>query len=370
MAQKPLSAWKKINYCITLHRKYGSILAKINPNISRNPKNPVTDLHSLVKKVLEGDRFSLSQAITLIESSLPEDQLLADEMIELLGKLPGTAYRLAVSGPPGAGKSTFIEALGFYTISLGYKPAVLAIDPSSQSTGGSILGDKMRMEKLALSKDAYIRPSPAGDHFGGTAKKTRESVLLLEKAGFNPIIIETVGVGQTEISAAGMSDCFLLLVAPGAGDEIQGIKRGIVELADFIVINKMDGELLLQANISLQHYSNAIRIMKGQNEQFNPKIFGVSSVLPNGIDELWEQIVKFLETSVSSGDLERRRHHQELDWFESEIQQGLFSMIVSDPDLAGVYQACITSVSNNELSALKAAKVFFEKLSKKLKNDA
>jgi len=350
--------------------KYGSILAKINPNISRQTINQIVDIQSLLKRVLEGDRFSLSQAITLIESSLAEDQRMAEEMVEHLRSLPGESFRIAVSGSPGAGKSTFIEAIGFHTISLGYKPAVLAIDPSSQSTGGSILGDKMRMEKLSLSKEAFIRPSPAGDFTGGTAKKTRESILLLEKAGFNPIFIETVGVGQTETAVHNMTDLFLLLVAPASGDDIQGIKKGIMEMADIIVINKMDGDMSAQANISLQHYANAIQMMHRQEKGEAPKIFGVSSVIPSGMEQLWEQIDDFFIKAVASGTFKNRRHLQELDWFEAEVRQNLFSFIMSYPDIYKTFLICKESVLKNERSAMNAAHIFFKKLGKNLLNEA
>lgn len=343
-------------------------MVKINPNISRHPKTPVPDIQSLLQKVLEGDRYSLSQAITLIESSRPSDQLQAVQLIEKLRALPGKSFRIAVSGAPGAGKSTFIEALGYYTISKGFKPAVLAIDPSSQNTQGSILGDKMRMEKLSLSEEAFIRPTPAGDFTGGTAKKTRESLLLLEKSGYNPIFIETVGVGQTETAAHNMTDLFLLLVAPGSGDEIQGIKKGIVEMADFIVINKMDGELALQAQITLQHYTNALQITHGERQATVPKVFAVSSVLPAGIDTLWSQIEQFFQESSRSGDIEKKRSLQETDWFEDEVRHGLLSFLKSDPNMIKIYETCREMVKQNEGSAITAAHVFFEKLGKIMKD--
>jgi len=350
--------------------KYGSILAKINPNISRQTKNQIVDIQSLLNRVLEGDRFSLSQAITIIESRLAEDQRMAEEVVEHLRTLPGESFRIAVSGSPGAGKSTFIEALGFYTISQGYKPAVLAIDPSSQSTGGSILGDKMRMEKLSLAKEAFIRPSPAGDFIGGTAKKTRESILLLEKAGFNPIFIETVGVGQTETAVHNMTDLFLLLVAPASGDDIQGIKKGIMEMADIIVINKMDGDMAVQANISLQHYANALQMMHRQDRGEAPKILGVSSVIPFGMELLWEQINEFLKKASDSGAFKDRRRLQELDWFEAEVRQNIFNFVMSHPELDKAFRICKESVLQNERSALNAAQMFFEKLGKNLRNEA
>ncbi len=361
--------WKKGNYCLTLHPDYYRILVKINPNISRQPKTPLLDIHSLLKKVLEGDRFSLSQAITLIESSRTSDQALAMELIEKLRTLPGTSFRIAISGAPGAGKSTFIEALGYYTISKGFKPAVLAIDPSSQNTQGSILGDKMRMEKLSLAEEAFIRPTPSGDFTGGTAKKTRESLLLLEKAGYNPIFIETVGVGQTETAAHYMTDLFLLLVAPGSGDEIQGIKKGIVEMADFIVINKMDGELALQAQVSLQHYTNALHINQREGQAKVPRICAVSSVLPMGMETLWTHIEQFFQESSGSGEIEKKRRLQELDWFETEIRLGLLNFLKKDPFMVKMYETCREMVKNNEGSAITSARVFFEKLGKKMKND-
>lgn len=251
------------------------------------------DVNLLVAEILDGNKTSLSTAITLIESVHPKHRQPAEEIIEKCIPFSGKSIRIGITGVPGVGKSTFIEALGMYLANLGHRLAVLAIDPSSQQSGGSILGDKTRMESLSANQNAFIRPSPSGSTLGGVARKTRETVILCEAAGFDIIFIETVGVGQSETTVHSMVDFFLLLMLAGAGDELQGIKRGIMEMADSIVINKADGENIRKAEMAKRQYQNALHLFPPTESEWYPRVMLASATKNTGVDLVWKTILEY-----------------------------------------------------------------------------
>jgi len=303
----------------------------------------------LGKGVLGGDRRALARAITLVESTRTKDQVHAEAL--LTGLLPhsGAAVRIGISGAPGVGKSTFIEAFGQHLTGLGKRVAVFAIDPSSRRSGGSILGDKTRMERLARDPNAYIRPSPAGTTLGGVARRTRESVLLAEAAGFDIVIVETVGVGQSETAVADMTDLFVLLASPGGGDDLQGIKRGVMELADLVVVTKSDGDLKPAANRAAADYHAAMHLMRPKHQGLYPKVLNVSSVEGQGIGEAWQEMATIHETLAADGRLARLRAEKSRRWFWSEVQTVLNEAILADEKLS--------ARANNLESAVGAGKV-------------
>ena len=267
-------------------------------------------IEDLAARILAGQRRALAQGITLVESDRRDHR---DEARALLGRLAphaGGSIRLAISGAPGVGKSTFIEAFGGHIVDRGHKLAVLAVDPSSERTGGSILGDKTRMEVLARSRNAFIRPSPARGQTGGVAGGTRDAILLAEAAGYDVIIVETVGVGQSETRVAGMVDMFLLLLSPGGGDELQGIKRGIIELADLVIVNKTDGPLAAMATQTAAQYRGALNLMAGGSGGWRREVMLASAIEGRGIDEVWKRVGAFREAREKSGAFARRRSRQ------------------------------------------------------------
>jgi LAO/AO transport system kinase len=276
-----------------------------------------------VSGILSGDRIVLSRAITLIESQLPEDKILAQNVLEKILPKTGNSIRIGITGVPGVGKSTFIEAFGKNITSLNKKLAVLAIDPTSQRTGGSIMGDKTRMEDLAHNPLAYIRPTPAGATLGGVSHKTRETMLLCEAAGFEVIMVETVGVGQSETIVKGMVDFFLLLMLAGAGDELQGIKRGIMEMADAVVITKADGDNFQKARNASTEYQNALHLFPPNNNNWYPPVLNCSSIENKGIDEVWATIEEFTNKMQANNYWKTNRQNQNIDWFYAYIRESL-----------------------------------------------
>lgn len=276
--------------------------------VSDDPKEIVEALHS-------GDRRALARAITLIENNREDALDKAQHILEEALPYTGQSVRLGISGVPGVGKSTFIEALGMKLIEVGHRVAVLAVDPSSPTSGGSILGDKTRMEHLAGRREAFIRPSPTGGFLGGVARKTRESMLLCEAAGYDIILIETVGVGQSEYAVADMVDLFMVLMLPGAGDALQGIKRGILEVADMLVINKADGEQKGQAQRARQEYKNALHLLKPKYEGIEVPVMLSSSITQHGITEIWQKVSEYIETLHIKGILQEKRQNQQWNWF-------------------------------------------------------
>lgn len=279
------------------------------------------DLESLVEGVQSGDRGSLANAITLVESSRQDRAELGQQVLARVLPLTGDAIRIGVSGIPGVGKSTLIDVLGKQLVERGYRVAVLAVDPSSSISGGSILGDKSRMQELAADERAFIRPSPTARSLGGVARRTREAILLCEAAGYDVILVETVGVGQSEIEVADMVDFFVVMLLPGAGDELQGIKKGIIELADAIVINKADGELEDQAVRTRNEYAGALRYLDSSSSSWEPRVLTTSARSGSGIDELWSLLQEHREQAEQSGDLISRRRDQARKWFWRRVEE-------------------------------------------------
>ena len=284
----------------------------------------------LAKAVLEGSRRALAQAITLTESTRSDHRAGAYDLLERLLPHSGNSIRLGVSGVPGVGKSTFVEALGNHVIDAGHRVAVLTVDPSSAISGGSILGDKTRMELLSRREEAYIRPSPAGKTLGGVTRRSREALILCEAAGFDVVIVETVGVGQSETRVADMTDMFVLLQLPGGGDELQGIKRGIMELADLILINKADDELKALAGRSAADYRNALRLLHPRSVNWKVEVQTCSARDGEGIAEVWELVLKHRGVLAASGELKTRRALQARDWMWSEVSDSLIDALQND----------------------------------------
>ena len=304
--------------------------------------------------LVEGDRRALAKAITLIESSRSDHRAAAQELLGRLLPQTGHSIRIGISGVPGVGKSTFIERFGLLLLSLGKRVAVLAVDPSSPVAGGSILGDKTRMEVLSRSSDAFIRPSPAGRTLGGVAQRTRETLLLCEAAGFDVILVETVGVGQSEHQVAGMVDFFMLLMLPGGGDELQGIKKGILELADALVINKADGDSKALAAQAQQHYQNALHLLS--HPSFcTPKVVTCSALEDQGIDSIWTMITDFTALAQANGVWNQQRKQQKQQWLHQLIQEGLQAKLFASKQAQTLLPKVEAKVANDQLTAYQAA---------------
>jgi LAO/AO transport system kinase len=312
---------------------------------------------ALAEAVAAGDRRALARAITLVESGRADHRAAAEALLARLAGRGREALRIGLSGTPGVGKSTFIEAFGTLLTGQGLKVAVLAIDPSSARTGGSILGDKTRMERLSRDPGAYIRPSPAQRELGGVARRTREVVALCEAAGFDVVLIETVGVGQSETMVAGMSDLFVLLIAPAGGDELQGVKRGIMEMADLILVNKADGELKPAATRTCADYAGALRLLRRrpQDPEGFPRAMTVSARETTGIAAAWAAMQKLAEWRRANGHWAARRAGQAREWFEAELRQGLFERLGADPDLARRRAELAAAVERGEVAPARAA---------------
>lgn len=315
---------------------------------------------SLAKGVLEGDRRALARAITLVESTLPDHRVKANRLLEQLMPASGGSIRLGISGAPGVGKSTFIEALGNHAIGQGRRVAVLTVDPSSAISGGSILGDKTRMESLARREEAYIRSSPAGTTLGGVARRTREALIICEAAGFDLIIVETVGVGQSETTVADMTDMFVLLLQPGGGDELQAIKRGIMELADLVLINKSDGRLERLAAESAVEFRNALRLLRPRIANWTVQVRTCSALTSRGIDEAWDAIVEHQEALFTGNALAERRAGQALSWMWSDVRESLVLTLRSDSGVADMIPDLEARVRAGTLPPNLAAEALLE----------
>lgn len=330
---------------------------------------PTTE--EFVQGIRAGDRVMLGKAITLVESARPEHQALAQEVIAHLLQPTNhqspvsQSLRIAVTGAPGVGKSTFIEALGSMLTEQGKKVAVLAIDPTSSVSKGSILGDKTRMERLSTNELAFIRPSPSGESLGGVARKTRETILLVEAAGYDTVIIETVGVGQSEIAAHSMTDIFLLLLLPGAGDELQGIKRGIVEMADILAVNKADGDRVKLANQARAHYLNATHLLPPKASGWAPKVLTCSAEQGAGIAEIWQAIQEFRNFTFANGFFHENRKRQAGYWLQEALQGGLYAAFFENPvvreKLATLEPEVLAGKMSPFAAAEKVLRVFLEK---------
>lgn len=291
------------------------------------------------KGILAGDRLTLSRAITLVESRRPDDQALAQQVLESVLPNTGNSVRVGITGVPGVGKSTFIEAFGNYLTGIGHRLAVLAVDPTSQRSGGSLLGDKTRMEELSMNPNAYIRPTPAGDALGGVGHRTRETILLCEAAGFDVILVETVGVGQSETVVHGMVDFFLLLLLAGAGDELQGMKRGIMELADALLITKADGDNLGPAKRARIDYQNALHLFPPTGTGWSTPVLTGSALTGDGVSALWQLIRDHQALTEQNSYRAQRRQEQQLIWFRSLLQQALEGRFYGQP---GVHERLAT----------------------------
>jgi GTPase len=275
------------------------------------------------RAIRAGDRRAIARTITLLESTRADRAERGQEILDALVAHTGGAVRLGITGPPGVGKSTFIEVLGLHLLEQGHRVAVLAVDPSSPVTGGSILGDKTRMERLAQSERAFIRPSPSGGSLGGVAQRTRESMLVCEAAGYDVVIVETVGIGQSEVTVAGMVDFFLVLLQPGSGDELQGIKKGVLELADGLVVNKADGDAAALAERSRLDHQRALSLLRPLSPSWRPRVLAVSSRTGRGVDEVWQMVLEHREALRASGEGEARRREQTRAWMWSLMEEGL-----------------------------------------------
>jgi GTPase len=292
------------------------------------------EVEAVAQALNGGSRRALARAITLSESTRPDHREAAERLLETLLPRSGKSVRLGISGVPGVGKSTFIEAFGQHVIGLGHHLAVLAVDPSSKRGGGSILGDKTRMAELARNEAAFIRPSPAGETLGGVARRTREAILLCEAAGYDVVLVETVGVGQSETAVAEMVDMFLLLLLPGGGDELQGIKRGIVELADLVLVNKADGSFKEAARHAVADYRSALRLLRPVSPSWQPEVMAVSSLEGVGIAEVWQTVERHGAALAASGERDRRRAAQAVAALWAEVGEGLLDAFRAEPAIA------------------------------------
>ena len=331
----------------------------INPDVlttSVRKRRKKYSADEFVSGILSGNRTILSQAITMVESSLPDHYETAQLIVEKCLPYSARSVRIGITGVPGAGKSTFIETFGLYITDEGHKLAVLTVDPSSEDTKGSILGDKTRMELLSIHPQAFIRPSPSAGTLGGVARKTRETIILCEAAGFDTILIETVGVGQSETSVHSMVDFFLLLMLAGAGDELQGIKRGIMEMADGIAINKCDGSNVDKAQVARSQYQNALHLFPPHESGWSPEAITCSSVDKNGIPEIWDMVERYAEFVKANNFFEFKRNEQSKYWMYESINERLKDNFYQNPEIQNSLIDSEKKVISNELSSFIAAK--------------
>ncbi|MGH3450868.1 MAG: methylmalonyl Co-A mutase-associated GTPase MeaB [Haloechinothrix sp.] len=313
------------------------------------------DVSSYAKGVLAGDRGTLSRAITLVESSRPDHRAQAQELLVELLPHAGGAQLVGITGVPGVGKSTFIEALGTTLTGEGHRVAVLAVDPSSTRSGGSILGDKTRMARLATDPAAFIRPSPTSGTLGGVARATRETIVLMEAAGYDVVLVETVGVGQSEVTVANMVDCFLFLTLARTGDQLQGIKKGVLELADVIAVNKADGEHEREARKAARELSGALRLLYGPEASWTPPVLTCSGLTTAGLDTVWQQITRHREALSESGELAEKRRQQQVDWTWSMVREQLLGRLERHAEVRTVVPEVERAVREGELTATLAA---------------
>jgi LAO/AO transport system kinase len=304
----------------------------------------------LARAIQAGDRATLARAITLIESKRADHRKAAHLLVQELLPATGNAVRLGITGAPGAGKSTTIDALGSSLTAQGHKVAVLAVDPSSSRTGGSILGDKTRMARLASDPNAFVRPSPSSGTLGGVAAKTRETMLLCEAAGYDVVLVETVGIGQSETAVADMTDFFLVLMIPGAGDELQGLKKGIVELADMVAVNKADGDNIARAKVAAAEYRAALNILAPHSENWSPPVVTYSALTGDGIALLWSQVLAHKDKMTASCELAARRREQQVKWMWSMLEERLTARLRSDPAVRGKLKAAEAAVAAGRLA--------------------
>lgn len=308
-----------------------------------------------VQGVIGGNRLVMAKTITLIESILPEHQEMARQVMDALLPHTGKAVRLGITGVPGAGKSTFIESFGTMLTEKGHRVAVLAVDPSSPRTGGSILADKTRMEKLSVNERAFIRPSPSGGTLGGVARKTRETMMICEAAGYDVILVETVGVGQSEVAVASMVDFFLVLMIAGAGDELQGIKKGVLELADAITVNKADGDNLERAKLARAQYETAMHLLSPPSPDWSTPVLICSSLTGSGLPEIWETVLKHRKIMSDKGELERKRSEQARLWMWALVKEGLEEWFSKNAQVVNLLPLIEREVVSGKITATSGA---------------
>jgi LAO/AO transport system kinase len=312
-------------------------------------------IEELAAAVRGGDRAALARAITLVESTRADHHQQAQELLLALMPAAGNAHHVGITGVPGVGKSTAIEALGMYLIQLGHRVAVLAVDPSSTRTGGSILGDKTRMPRLAVHPDAYVRPSPTSGTLGGVAKATRETIVLMEAAGFDVILVETVGVGQSEVAVANMVDTFVFLTLARTGDQLQGIKKGVLELADVVVVNKADGDHVAEARAAARELSGAIRLIHPRKTLWRPPVLTMSALEGTGLEELWETIERHRRVLTDAGEFEARRRVQQVDWTWQMVRDAVLNRLLANPAVRKARAEVERQVLTGELTPALAA---------------
>jgi LAO/AO transport system kinase len=312
-------------------------------------------LDAYLDGVRAGDRAVLARAITLIESTNPAHRELAQDLLQRLLPFTGGAHRVGVTGVPGVGKSTLIDQLGVNLADAGHRVAVLAVDPTSRRSGGSVLGDKTRMHRLALTRNAFIRPSPTSGTLGGVARKTRETMALVEAAGFDVVIVETVGVGQSELAVAEMVDFFLVLLLAGGGDELQGLKKGVIEIADMIAINKADAENVAPARRAAADYQNALNLLTPASPNWQPPVITVSARENKGLDSLWAKVCEHHVRMTASGELRARRQAQAVAWLREMVQERLLATLKSNPQVAAKLPSIETDVRDGRLMPTRAA---------------
>ncbi|MBR4512599.1 MAG: methylmalonyl Co-A mutase-associated GTPase MeaB [Bacteroidales bacterium] len=346
--------------------------AQVNPYLKKKPlkKAPQLTTSEYVDGIRAHDRTVLSKAITLIESNLPEHYAQAQEIIDACIPFSGHSVRIGITGVPGAGKSTFIECFGNHLIASGHRIAVLAVDPSSEISKGSILGDKTRMETLSVQPDAFIRPSPSAGSLGGVARKTRESIILCEAAGFDTILVETVGVGQSETAVHSMVDFFLLLTIAGAGDELQGIKRGIMEMANAIVVNKADGENRPRAELTRRQLANALQLFPNHNQtEWKTPVLTASALDGSNIPEIWDMVSSYIERMKANGAFESRRIRQAEECLKSFIGEQLFHLFYTNPEVMAKWELLHQQLLKSQLSAYSAGNILMECYIQSLKKE-
>ncbi|KZF12978.1 ATPase/protein kinase [Rhodococcus sp. EPR-157] len=322
------------------------------------PKKPAgrnIDIDAVAASVLANERSGLARAITLVESSRTDHRDLAQQLLLKLLPKAGGSHRVGITGVPGVGKSTFIDALGMYLIDKGHKVAVLAVDPSSTRTGGSILGDKTRMANLAVQKDAYIRPSPTSGTLGGVARATRETIVLLEAAGFDVILVETVGVGQSEVTVANMVDCFAFLTLARTGDQLQGIKKGVLELADLVSVNKADGKHAVEAKGAARELAGALRMIYPHDAIWQPPVLTMSALEKTGMDEFWDTVLRHRQVLTDAGEFAEKRRTQQVDWTWTMVNDQLLRRLAQNPAVKAVRSSVERRVRDGSLTAALGA---------------
>ena len=328
-----------------------------------------SEIVDLADGIKSGDRKAIAQAITLMESIKADDHAIAEALLEQLGTANESSIRIGISGTPGVGKSTFIEALGQLILKEGNRLAILAVDPTSSISGGSILADKTRMASLSRDKNVFIRPSPSGDNLGGVNRSTRESIAIVEAAGFNVTLVETVGVGQSETEVFEMTDIFIVLLNPGGGDELQGIKRGITELSDIIVVNKSDGDLESSSKSTVLDYKNALKLMKPRIKDWSVPIIACSALEKTGLEKCWESIQNLQELLLTSRQLESNRNQQKEKWLIKETRQGLLDALDEDEEIQNKLKTMQEKISEENRSVKAEAKNIIANFLSKLRKN-